>query len=270
MFTTQIREHVRERVLELATADPRVTAGAFTGSMAFGNGDEWSDIDVAFGIAEGIPPEAVLEDWTQVLVPEWGVLHHWDLRYASSVYRVFLLPSGLEIDVAATPAEDFGARGPNFRALFGPSHQREVRPPSNASFLIGLCWHHVLHVRAYIERHKPWQAEYWLCEMRHHILELACLRLGENAVEGRGFDRLPSRVREPLAEALVRSLTEAELRRALAVATRCLIAELEAWDAPLSARLSPVLHEFGASQASEHSSNPGELEQCRSGQNQQE
>ena len=249
MFTAEQRDHVRQHVLELAQSDPRVTAGALTGSMAFGGGDRWSDIDVAFGIAEGITPEAVLDDWTQVLAREWGVLHHFDLRYGSSVYRVFLLPSGLEVDVAATPAEDFGARGPNFRALFGSTHQLEARPQPNASSLIGLCWHHVLHARACIERHKPWQAEYWISEMRHHILELACLRLGENALEGRGFDRLPSRVREPLAEALVRSLTEAELRRALAVATRCLIAELEAWDSPLCARLSPLLHEFGAPQA---------------------
>jgi len=249
MFTAEQRDHVRQRVLALAQSDPRAIAGALTGSMAFGGGDRWSDIDVAFGIAEGIPPEAVLEDWTQVLAREWSVLHHFDLRYGSSVYRVFLLPSGLEVDVAATPAEDFGARGPNFRALFGPTHQLEARPQPNASSLIGLCWHHVLHARACIERHKPWQAEYWISEMRHHILELACLRLGENALEGRGFDRLPSRVREPLAEALVRSLTEAELRRALAVATRCLIAELEAWDSPLCARLSPLLHEFGAPQA---------------------
>jgi hypothetical protein len=249
MFTAEQRDHVRQRVLALAQSDPRVSAGALTGSMAFGGGDSWSDIDVAFGIAEGSTPEAVLEDWTQVLAREVGVLHHFDLRYGSSVYRVFLLPSGLEVDVAATPAEDFGARGPNFRALFGPTHQLEARPQPSGRYLIGLCWHHVLHVRAYIERHKPWQAEYWLSELRHHLLELACLRLGENALEGRGFDRLPSRVREPLAEALVRSLTETELRRALAVATTCLIDELEAWDPSLCARLSPLLHEFSAAQA---------------------
>jgi hypothetical protein len=68
-------------------------------------------------------------------------------------------------------------------------------------------------------------------------------------LEGRSFDRLPSLVREPLAEALVRSLTEAELRRALAAATGCLIGELQAWDPMLCARLSPLLHEFGAPQA---------------------
>jgi predicted nucleotidyltransferase len=256
MFTAEQRDHVRQRILELAQSDPRVTAGALTGSMAFGGGDRWSDIDVAFGIAEGITPEAVLDDWTQVLEREFGVLAHFDLRYGSSVYRVFLLPSGLEVDVAATPGEDFGARGPNFRALFGPTQQVEARPQPNASSLTGLCWHHVLHARACIERQKPWQAEYWISAMRDHILELACLRLGENALEGRSFDRLPSRVREPLAEALVRSLTEAELRRALAAATRCLIGELHQWDPSLCARLSPLLHEFGAPQAQVHNALP--------------
>jgi hypothetical protein len=246
MFTAEQRDHVRQRVLALAQSDPRVTAGALTGSMALGGGDRWSDIDVAFGIAEGITPEDVLDDWTAVFAREWGVLDHFDVRYGSSVYRVFLLPSGLEVDVAVTPAEDFGARGPNFRALFGSTHLLAARLQPDASSLIGLCWHHVLHARACIERHKPWQAEYFISAMRDHLLELACLRLGENALEGRSFDRLPSSVREPLAEALVRSLTEAELRRALAAATGCLIAELQAWDSPLCARLSPLLHEFGA------------------------
>ena len=249
MFTAEQRDHVRQRVLALAQSDPRVIAGALTGSIALGGGDRWSDIDVAFGITDGITPEAVLDDWTQVLAWELGVLHHFDLRYSSSVYRVFLLSSGLEIDVAATPAEDFGARGPNFRALFGPTQQLAVPPQPDTSFLIGLCWHHVLHARACIERHKPWQAEYFISMMRDHILELACLRLGENAREGRGFDRLPFHIREPIAEALVRSLTEEELRRALAVATRCLIAELEVSNSSLCARLSPLLYEFGAPQA---------------------
>jgi len=78
MFTAEQRDHVRQRVLALAQSDPRVTAGALTGSMVFGGGDRWSDLDVAFGIAEGITPEAVLEDWTAVLAREWGVLDHFD------------------------------------------------------------------------------------------------------------------------------------------------------------------------------------------------
>jgi predicted nucleotidyltransferase len=246
MFTAEQREQVRQRVLELAQSDPRVIAGALTGSMAFGDGDEWSDIDVAFGIAEGITLEAVLDDWTQIFEQEWGVLHHFDLSFGSSVYRVFLLPSGLEVDVAATPDQDFGARGPNFRALFGPTQPVPATPQPSASSLIGLSWLYVLHAHASIERHKLWQAEYWISGIREHVLELACLRLGENARERRGVDRLSPSVTGPLAETLVRSLDELELRRALAAVTRGLIGELQRWDPNLCARLSPLLHKFSA------------------------
>jgi len=248
MFTTEQRDHVRHRVLELAKADPRVTAGALTGSMALGSGDKWSDIDVAFGIAGGITPEVVLDDWTQVLEREFSVIDHFDLPSGSSIYRVFLLPNGLEVDVAVTPAQEFGARGPNFRSLFGTIQQLQATPPPSASYLIGLGWHHVLHARSCIERTKPWQAEYWISGIRDHIFALACLRLGENAIYARGIDRLPNSVTDPLADALVRSLDEPELRRSLAVATTCLIAELERWNPTLCARLSPLLQEFGAPQ----------------------
>lgn len=244
MFTAEHRDHVRNRVLELARTDPRVTAGALTGSMAVGGGDEWSDIDVAFGIADGITLDTVLHDWTEVLDREFSILDHFDLRSGSSVYRVFLLPSGLEVDVAVTPGQEFGARGPHFRALFGTTHQLEATQQPSAEYLIGLGWHHVLHARSCIERNKPWQAEYWISGIRDHALALACIRLGENAVYGRGVDRLPAAVTDPLADALVRSLYEPELRRALAVATTCLIGELEEWNPTLCARLKPLLQEY--------------------------
>lgn len=246
MFTVKYRDQVRQHVLEMARSDPRVTAGALTGSMAFSEGDEWSDIDVAFGIADGISLDDVLHDWTQVLEKELGVVDHFDLPSGSSIYRVFLLPSGLEIDVAVTPTREFGARGPNFRLLFGTSRQLQETSQPGAFYLIGLAWHHVLHARSCIERHKPWQAEYWISGIRDHILALMCLRLGENAVYGRGVDRLPVAMTNPLADALVRSLDELELRRALAVATRCLIDEVERWDDALCARLKPVLQEFSS------------------------
>src|ERR1700730_4035658 len=150
MFTAEHRDYVRNRVLELARTDPRVIAGALTGSMAVGSGDDWSDIDVAFGLANGITPDAVLYDWTKVLDREFSVLDHFDLLSGSSVYRVFLLPGGLEVDVAVTPGQEFGARGPPFRALFGTTHQLEATPQPVAEYLIGLGWHHVLHARSCI------------------------------------------------------------------------------------------------------------------------
>jgi hypothetical protein len=250
MFTTEQRDYVRHRVLELAKADQRVIGGAFTGSMAFSSGDRWSDIDVAFGISNGNSLETILQDWTQVPDREFSVIDHFDLRSDSSIYRVFLLQSGLEVDVAVTPEEEFGARGPQFHVLFGSIKKLQDTPQPSASSFIGLGWHHVLHARSSIERNKPWQAEYWISGIRDHTVALACLRFGENAYYGRGVDNLPAVVIDPLSNALVRSLDEPELRRALAVATRCFISELEVCNPRLCSRLSPLLQEFSATQTS--------------------
>ncbi|MEP6773990.1 MAG: hypothetical protein ABJA50_00220 [Chloroflexota bacterium] len=253
MFTIEQRDSVRDRVLEMAKSDPRVTAGALVGSIAGGEEDEWSDIDITFAITGGTSLEKVLDEWTQVLERELGALHYWDLRSGSSIYRVFLLPSGLEIDISVTPEKDFGARGPNFRPLFGTARQPETPPQvagpptiEAARYMIGLSWHHVLHARSSIERGKPWRAEYWISGIRDETLALACLRLGVETSHGRGVDRLPASVAAPLKDALVRSLDELELRRALTAAAACFISELEAWDPALCERLKPLLQEFGA------------------------
>lgn len=161
---------------------------------------------------------------------------------------MFLLPDGLEIDVLVTPEGDFGARGPHFHTLFGSTQQLKATPPPHTEHIIGLSWHHVFHARSCIERDKPWQAAYWISEVRNHTLALSCIRLGESAAYGRGVDKLPAAVTDPFADTLVRSLDEPELRRAPAVATMCLIAEIEKWDATLCIRLKPLLQEFGAPQ----------------------
>ncbi|HZU69593.1 MAG TPA: hypothetical protein VFA09_20135 [Ktedonobacteraceae bacterium] len=259
MFTAEFRDYVRQRVLELAKADSRVIGGALTGSASLGTGDRWSDVDIAFGIADGNRLETVLDDWTRSLDQEFSLVNYFDLRAGKRIFRVFLLPNGLEIDISVMPPEEFGAYGPEFHVLFGTPRQVEAMPQPDASLLIGLAWLHVFHARASIERNKPWKAEYWISGVRDQVIALACLRLGENAIYGRGVDRLPSSVTGPLAGALVRSLDTKELRRALTVATRCLIAELEEWDKQLSARLSPLLQEFGTFQGEREQTGTSEL-----------
>lgn len=103
MFTTKQRDSIRHYILEMAQADTRITGGALIGSQAAGTEDSWSDIDVTFGVAAGNAIEVVINDWTQVLEREFGVLDHFDLHAGSSLYRVFLLPNGLEIDISVTP-----------------------------------------------------------------------------------------------------------------------------------------------------------------------
>jgi len=251
MFTTEERDHVRDRIIEMAKSDSRVTAGALIGSTAAGLGDRWSDIDITFGIEDGTSLKTVLDDWTTWFDSEMGALQHWDLPFGPSIYRVFLLSSGLEVDVSVTPQQDFHPRSPRWRTLFGSAGEMKQSPPADPQNLIGQGWHLVLHSRAAIERGKPWHAEYCMSELRDHTLALMCLRLGESTAYAKGVDRLPTSVTNPVADALVRSLDKPELRRALGVATECFIAELETWDAELCARLKPILQEFGAARSFE-------------------
>jgi hypothetical protein len=239
MFVIAERDEVRQRLLALAEADERVVAAAITGSHAAGAGDEWSDVDLAFGIRGDLL--AALEHWTALLYGDFAALHHWDLPAGSTVYRVFLLPGWLEVDIAFTPAAEFGPLGPSWHTVFGQTVELAPPAPPRRDDLAGLAWHHVLHARACIERGKPWQAEYWISGVREQVLALACLRLGHTTRYAKGADLLPPELTAPLEGTLVRSLDEAELRRGLAAAAAALITELERTDSALAARLRPLL-----------------------------
>jgi hypothetical protein len=239
MFTVEARDRARARLLELAESDPAVVGAAITGSYVAGRSDEWSDIDLAFAV-DG-PLEPALGRWADVLVHEFGALHYWDLPWASSVYRVFLLPDWLQVDIFFTPAAEFGARGPNWRTVFGETVELEASAPPARDPLIGWAWVLLRHGHACVARGKPWQAEWCISGVRDNVLALACLRLGYATRYARDADRLPAEVTAPLEAALVSSLDEAELRRALAAAGTALADELNRTDAELGARLRPLL-----------------------------
>jgi hypothetical protein len=243
VFTPDERERVRERVFTLARADERVSGGALTGSGAVGAEDRWSDVDTSFGIVNGVDPEIVLADWTKALEDEPGVLHWWDLRHGPTIYRVLLMPGGLELNIAVTPASEFGARGPRFRLLFGESAEHPPTPPPAVDELIGWGWVYGLSSRTAIERGKLWQAEHLISALRDQSLAAACVRLGEPAAYGRGLDRLPADLLAPYEETLVRSVQPAELRRALAVATELFLGEVAESDSELAERLREPLRE---------------------------
>ncbi len=239
MFTVEERDRVRQRLLELAEEDAGVVAAAITGSLAIGAGDPWSDIDLALGVRDALPP--ALERWTEHLYGEFAALHHWDLPFGSTVYRVFLLPGGLEVDIAFAPMAEFGPRGPKWQTVFGEAVEPSPDAPPSRDELSGRAWHHVLHARACIERNKPWQAEYWISAIRDQTIALACLRLGHATSYAKGADLLPLELTSALELTLVRSIDRAELQRALAAAVAALAAELERTDRALAARLRPIL-----------------------------
>ena len=247
MFTTSDRDRVRDRILQLANADARIVAGAVVGSLADGDGDRWSDLDLTFGVIDSEPVAAVLDDFTRHVAVEFEAVHLFDLPSGSTIYRVFLLPGVLQLDLSFGPASTFGAIGPKFRLLFGQAVEKpQVEPPA-ASQLFGYAVHHAVRARFCIERGAFWQAEYWVSTLRDHALSLACRRRGLAAYYGRGFDDLPDSARESSRRALVRSLDRRELLRALEEAIGLLLRESgEVQDA--AARLEPHLRELvGAS-----------------------
>ncbi len=243
MFTIQYRERVRARVLELAASDQRVVAGAVVGSLALDEGDRWSDLDLTFAVADGVPVREVLEDWTRALVDEFKAVILFDLPSRNSIYRVFLLPGCLQFDLSFTPAAEFGARGPKFRLLFGNAVEQPFDGPPSAEGLFGYAVHHALRARFCIERGRYWQAEYWISSVRDNALSLACRRRGLNAWYGRGFDALPADARDAFKDALIGSLERDELLRALGAAIAGLLRESEEVRA-MAAQVEPQLREL--------------------------
>ena len=240
LFSPEDRDRVQERVLAWASEDARVTAGAVVGSLARSVGDRWSDLDLTFGVADEVPVPDVLDDWTRRVETEFGAVRLFDLPSGPTIYRVFLLPGCLQFDLSFTPAARFGARGPNFRLLFGAAAEPAHAPPPAAESLFGRAVHHALRARFCIERGRLWHAEFWTSGVRDYALHLACRRRGLPAYHGRGFDDLPADVRDRFRDALVRSLEPGELRRALACAIEGL--QREATEVPeLAARVASSL-----------------------------
>jgi hypothetical protein len=225
MFRVDDRNRVRDRVLNLASSDPRVVAGAVVGSLALREGDRWSDLDLTFAVVDSVPVQEVLGDWTRNLEDEVDAITLFDLPAGASIYRVFMLPGCLQFDLSFTPAAEFGAIGPQFRLLFGDAVSKPYISPPSPHELFGYAVHHALRARFCIARGRVWQAEYWLSGVRDYGLHLACLRRGLPARNGRGFDDLPADVQGSFRDALARSLDPEELRRALGVAIASLLHE---------------------------------------------
>jgi hypothetical protein len=234
---------VRDRLLELASADPRVVAGAAVGGTVSGASDRWSDLDLAFGVADGSPVAEVLEDWSRTVVREFEAVHLFDLSHGSPLYRVFLLPGCLQVDLSFAPASEFGATGPRFELLFGSAVETAWDPVPPAREIFGLAVHHAVRARYSIERGRRWQAELWISAARDLALELACLRRGLDARYGRELDKLPGSLLASFEDGLVRSLDREALLRALAGTVSVLLREsADAVDS--AARIEPELREL--------------------------
>jgi predicted nucleotidyltransferase len=227
MFTAEERDAVRDHILSLAEADDRVVAAALVGSLSVGSGDEWSDLDLTFAVSDAAEVGPLLTDWTGRLEAELDAIVLFDLTSGHTIYRVFLLPDCLQIDVSFTPAAEFGPRSPRFRLVFGEAGQPPSPDPPDAGDLFGWAVAYARAARGYIARGRLWQAAHCIDGVRDRALALACIRRGLPSAHGRGHDDLPPDVVEPMRASLVPSLEPEVLLAALRAAVDGLLRESE-------------------------------------------
>ena len=241
MFSPEERACLRSSLLDLAHHDQRITGAAITGSAAASREDQWSDVDLAFGVNTAANLPSVLSDWTAHMYNQHRALHHVDVISGAWTYRVFLLPSTLQVDLAFVADTDFRALAPTFRLMFGKANEaRHASPPLPAA-IIGLAWLYALHARTCIARRKLWQAEYMISGVRDNALALACIRHGLSPVHGRDIDLLPSEVTAQFQDSLVRRLDTDKLSRAFRAVIDGLANVIPSVDDVLAERLRKVL-----------------------------
>jgi predicted nucleotidyltransferase len=206
------RDAVRDRVLSWARQSAAVTAAAVVGSEVRGSLDAWSDVDLTFAVAGDV--SATLGEFTARMEAELDAVQLFDLPVRTTIYRVFMLPGPLQVDLSFTPAADFAPGGPDWRLLFGAQAERPLPPPPNPRQMLGLGVHHLRYTRACVERGRLWQALYVVNELRDEAMSMAAVRCGLRANFGRGYDALPAGVLDMAADAVVRSVTREEILRA--------------------------------------------------------
>jgi hypothetical protein len=246
MFTVEERERIRDRIVQMSRGDKRLVAGALIGSTVAG-GDRWSDLDLTFGIADNVALDDVLADWKARLASEFGAVHLMDLPFLSTVYRVFLLPNNLQVDLSFTPGKEFLARGMKFRSLFGDPRERDQAKPSSPEHVFGLAVVYLLHARACVARGRLWEAEYCISAARDQALSLACQHHGLKASYGRGFDDLPPETLKQFNRTLVGSLEKTRLVQALDGCIQALLGNSKSVP-ELASRLEPQLRELKSTQ----------------------
>jgi hypothetical protein len=257
MFSPDDRQRLRDTLIASARADERIASAALTGSGALGSEDRWSDIDLAFGVADETSFSELVAEWTDVMYRHHHAAHHVDVNWGNVLFRVFLLANTLQVDLSFWPASEFGAIAPTFRLLFGNSKEQPMQAAPSAESLIGMGWLYALHARSSIARGRVWQAEYMISGIRDQVLALACLRHGISAVQARGTDNLPLETTAPVVASLVRSLDVDELHRAFVAVIDALVIEIERTDAELARRLTVALREIASLRS--------KTEQCETG-----
>ncbi|NOS86574.1 MAG: hypothetical protein HOP31_15675 [Ignavibacteria bacterium] len=243
MFTIQYRQEVRQRLINNAKNDSRIVSAAIIGSYAHGKEDRWSDIDLTFGVAESTSISSMIDSWTDLISNEFDGITLFDVKRENTIYRVFILPGCLQVDLSFSPVSEFGAVGPHFKLLYGNQYEKAQPRSLPIQELFGYMVHHILRARFCMERNRLWQAEFWISEARNYALKLACQSRGLNIDYGRGFDDLPQNILDLFKDSFVKKLNKKEIIRSI----QAIISGLEGISEEvkeLSVKLNHIMYEL--------------------------
>lgn len=227
MFDVAERERIQSVLVARAEHDERIASAALVGSLATDQADQWSDIDLTFGVAHGTEPADVIADWSQDLASDFAACTLLDLYSGGAQYRVFLMPGCLQVDLSFAPGAGALQSSPRFRLLFGVAGEMQTtgvqtKPQSpDDTFGWGVLYARYSYVC--IQRRHWWQAAHYIAAVRDAAMNLACLAHQLPASFGKGYDRLPADVLRRFEPTLCRSTSRDDLGNARRAATATLI-----------------------------------------------
>lgn len=215
------RAAVRDAIVDRADIDNRITSAALVGSLTADHADEWSDVDLTFGV-NGDSIDEVAADFTHWLCNDHQASVLLDIPVDDTLYRVFLLPDSLQLDLSFTPGGKVRRASPRFQQLFGERID-SASTPVDPNDLAGWAVLHCLSSRTCIARGRLWQALHSINELRNLILSMRCAQADLPARFGRAFDELPPRILERFDDTLPKTVEASELARALSANIRELL-----------------------------------------------
>lgn len=227
MYSIQDRNYVQNLIIELSKNDTRITDCAIVGSESVGENDKFSDIDLTFGVKNDINISQILNEWNDLMSERFDANVLFDLPYEESIYRVYLLPNALQVDLSFTPHKNFGAITTRFKLLFGQSSEREQKRPPELPNVFGYCVLYALKSRCSTERKKYRQSFHYLNELRNNLMILKCLTLKTNPFDGRSYDELPISFLNKIKRTLAKDVKQSDLNNSLKNLTTILTEEAE-------------------------------------------
>jgi len=173
MFTPAYRKIIRDKIIQKIKDDENITSAAVIGSYARNEVDDYSDIDLTFGISKEVSQRNILTRYKTFIQTEFDGVFLFDLQQDETVYGVFLLPGCLQVDLSFTPQASFGPRAHPFVLLFGNQQAYKTASPHEPiEDKFGLIVHHLLRTKVCIERNQFDKAQEWLVQSEKHLLEL--------------------------------------------------------------------------------------------------